>query len=183
MTMPRPVVFLDRDGTINVDRGYVHHIEDWQFIPGAAEATRDLRSAGYAVAIVTNQSAIAAGKYTLADVERLHVHILAELALLGTTIDAIGVCPHSPNDNCRCRKPRTGMAEQVERQLAETIDYASSWTIGDKPHDTEFGRALGTRTILLRSRYWDANDVSLRGQLVASSLTDATRVILSQAGR
>jgi D-glycero-D-manno-heptose 1,7-bisphosphate phosphatase len=179
--MPRPVVFLDRDGTINVDRGYVYRIEDWQFIPGAVEAIRHLRSAGYALAIVTNQSAIAARKYTLADVEQLHIHMQAELGRFGTTIDAIATCPHSPDDNCGCRKPRVGMAEQVERQLDHSIDYGGSWTIGDKPHDAEFGRTLGTQTILLRSRYWNASDVSLRGQPIASSLAEATQLIVRRA--
>lgn len=178
--MPQRVVFLDRDGTINVDRGFVHRIKDWQFVPGAIKAIRQLRAAGYALAIVTNQSAIAAGAYTVADVDRLHTHMLAELARHGTTIDAIAICPHAPSDNCSCRKPQPGMAREIEHQLRDTIDYPSGWTIGDKPHDIAFGRNLGSRTILLRSQYWELANLSHGPDHVADSFFDGAKLILGE---
>jgi D-glycero-D-manno-heptose 1,7-bisphosphate phosphatase len=176
--MSRPAVFLDRDGTINVDRGYVHRIEDWEFIAGAVEAIRQFRLAGFAVAIVSNQSAIAAGNYSLADVLYLHTYVQAKLGRCGTTIDAIAVCPHSSTENCDCRKPRPGLARQVELQLAAPIDYPASWTIGDKISDIGFGRALGSRTILLRSQYWRPDDLSIPPDTIANSLLEAARGIV-----
>jgi len=172
--MPKSVIFLDRDGTINVDHGYVHRIEDWEFIPGAIEAIRQMRLAGYAVSVVTNQSAVASGAYTLDDVARLHDFMLSELASHRTSIDAIAVCPHRSTDDCLCRKPRPGLALQIEEQLGESIDYSMSWTIGDKLSDIGFGRALGTKTILLRSQYWQAGDLQFQPNCIADSLRMAS---------
>jgi D-glycero-D-manno-heptose 1,7-bisphosphate phosphatase len=172
--MARSVVFLDRDGTINVDHGYVHRIQDWDFIPGAIEAIRDMRLAGYAAAVVSNQSAVASGAYALVDVARLHDFMLSQLAVHGTTIDAIAVCPHRSSDSCPCRKPRTGLALAIEEQLGVSIDYSTSWTIGDKLSDIGFGRALGTKTILLRSQYWKPCDLQFQPDHIAESLLMAS---------
>lgn len=175
--MARRVIFLDRDGTINVDHGYVHRTEDWEFIPGAIDAIRQLRSTGFAIAIVSNQSAVAAGEYTLDDVTRLHDFVSAELARQDATIDAIAFCPHSSADSCKCRKPRPGLARQIEQQLGDAIDHFSSWTIGDKISDVAFGRAIGTRTILLRSRYWETSDLPFQPDDIADSLSEAAATI------
>ena len=113
----RKVAFLDRDGTINVDRGYVYRAADWQFTERAVEAIALLRAAGFAVAVVTNQSGIAAGYYTLDDLHSLHEHFQQELARAGTAVDAIAFCPHAAAENCDCRKPLTGMSRQVEAAL------------------------------------------------------------------
>lgn len=175
--MPKSVIFLDRDGTINVDHGYVHRIQDWEFIPGSIDAILRLRFAHYAIAIVSNQSAIAAGKYTLEDVTRLHAFVRAEFARHSATIDAIAICPHSSVNNCDCRKPRPGLARQIEKQLGHSIDYATSWTVGDKISDIGFGRALGTRTILLRSRYWQPGELTFQPDRIADSLLGASQTI------
>ena len=92
--MGRRVVFLDRDGTINVDHGYVTCWNDWELLPGVAEAIRVVRDAGYAIAVVTNQSAVAKGKCTIADVQDLHARMRDDLARRGATIDATAFCPH-----------------------------------------------------------------------------------------
>ena len=175
--MPKRVIFLDRDGTLNIDHGYVSRSEDWEFLPGAAQGVRLLREAGYAVAVVTNQSAVASGKCTRDDVQRLHEFVLQQLAEQGTMLDAIVYCPHSAEEGCDCRKPRIGLARQIEARLGEPIDYAGSWTVGDKPSDIEFGQALGTRTILLRSRYWSPAELPLTPDHVCESLLAAAEVI------
>ncbi len=126
------MAFLDRDGTINVDRGYVHRIDDWEFTPGCVEALGALRTLGFQLAVVTNQSGIAAGKYTVEHARRLHEHMCYELSLSGVHVSAVVYCPHATDACCECRKPRTGMARQVEAILGLPIDYAASWTIGDK---------------------------------------------------
>jgi D-glycero-D-manno-heptose 1,7-bisphosphate phosphatase len=177
--MARRVIFLDRDGTVNVDRGYVHRVEDWQFLPGAVEAIRLFRAAGFAVAIVSNQSGIADGKYSLADLDKLHAFFMAELASRGSAIDAFAYCPHSADVTCGCRKPQPGLSKQIEQQLGP-IDYFASWTIGDKLSDIQFGDALGTQTVLLQSRYWTSSDLIVELQLVAESLLDAARIVLGR---
>ena len=173
--------FLDRDGTINVDRGHVHRIEDWEFTPQCDFALRLLREAGFAIAIVTNQSGIAAGMYEIEDAERLHQFMRDELAARGAVIDAIVYCPHARDGKCACRKPRTGMAKQVEAIFAAPIDFPSSWTIGDKLSDIEFGRSLGTRTALLRSSYWREKEFDTEPNMIVDSLFEASRAIAQLA--
>jgi len=173
------VVFLDRDGTINVDSGYVYQVEDWQFLDGAIDALRTLSSRGYALAVVTNQSGIARGYYTEAEVLILHEHMKREAAREGVTIDAIAYCPHKADAGCSCRKPGTLMSGQIEEQLGCAIDYQRSWTVGDKTSDIAFGKALGTRTALLSSPYWSEAELTDRPNLIANSLREATRRILA----
>jgi D-glycero-D-manno-heptose 1,7-bisphosphate phosphatase len=168
--MAARVVFLDRDGTVNVDRGYVSRIEDWQFTERAVDALRLLQTAGFRLAVVTNQSGIARGYYRLEDMHALHDHLRRQLEQAGVVLDALAFCPHAEQPPCDCRKPRTGMATQVAAQLSEPIDYAASWTIGDKVSDLAFGAALGTRVALIRSRYWQHSDLPLAPTLVADSL-------------
>jgi D-glycero-D-manno-heptose 1,7-bisphosphate phosphatase len=174
------VVFLDRDGTINLDHGYVHRFEDWEFLPGAVEAIRQLRGAGYQIAVVSNQSGIGSGQFTRDDVERLHGHVARLLASEGADVDAWAFCPHTSADECPCRKPRTGMVGAILRHLNAPIDFGASWMVGDKPGDVEFGGALGMRSILLTSRYWDAVDHLHRPDQTAASLAEAARIILGK---
>ena len=178
--MPQPVIFLDRDGTVNVDHGYLHRIGDWQFIDAAPEAVRSLRDAGFAIALVTNQSGVGRGYFTLDAVRALHDYVQQQLAQHDTRFDAIAICPHRPSDGCMCRKPRTAMAMDIERQLGDSIAYSQSWTIGDKISDIEFGSNLGTHTALLHSRYWDEAPRSSPPDLIAESLYEATQVILQR---
>lgn len=181
--MARAVIFLDRDGTLNVDKGFVQRAEDWEFTDRAADALRELREVGYALALITNQSGVGRGYFTLDDVHVLHEYVRQQLAEQGVTLDAIGICPHAPDDGCRCRKPRTGMARQIETQLGEPIAYDRSWVIGDKLSDLEFGRALGTQVCLLRSRYWHEGQLQDSSVLIADSLYRAAQVIISRSTR
>lgn len=176
----RAVVFLDRDGTINKDIGYAHRVADWEFLPGAVTAIQRLRDAGFLIAVVTNQSGVGGGKYTGDDVERLHAHVQKCLADAGTAIDAWAFCPHTVADDCDCRKPRTGLVAEIARQLAVAIDYEGSWMIGDKVSDLEFGRRLGVRSVILRSRYWTGVELRAPREFQADSLDEAMRRILSE---
>jgi D-glycero-D-manno-heptose 1,7-bisphosphate phosphatase len=181
--MARTVIFLDRDGTLNVDKGFVHRMEDWEFTDRAPEALRDLREAGYALALVTNQSGVGRGYFTLDDVHVLHEHVQQRLAEQGVALDAIAVCPHAPDDGCDCRKPRTGMARQIETQLGEPIAYDRSWVIGDKLSDLELGRALDTQVCLLRSRYWHEGQLQDASVLIGDSLYQAAQAIIVRSRR
>jgi D-glycero-D-manno-heptose 1,7-bisphosphate phosphatase len=172
------VAFLDRDGTINTDHGYVYRVEDWQLLDGAIEGMRLLQSAGFRLAVVTNQSGIARNYYRLADVELLHAHMRRQLQAAGIQLDAVALCPHGESPACMCRKPRTGMAQLVEEQLRQPIDYTASWTIGDKLSDIQFGVALGTRVALIRSRYWEDQQLNEPSALMVDSLLEAARQIV-----
>jgi D-glycero-D-manno-heptose 1,7-bisphosphate phosphatase len=178
---PARVVFLDRDGTINIDHGYVFRVEQFEFVPGAAEAMRRLREAGFHLAVVSNQSGIGRGYYTADDVERLHQHMRVELEAQGVDVSAVAYCPHDPEEDCVCRKPRGGMADLVESQLQLPIDYRASWMIGDKPADVGFGHAIGARTVLLQSRYWTREEVDVSPTGFAPSLEAAVEFVIKES--
>lgn len=176
--MQQKVVFLDRDGTINVDRGFVSRVAQWQFTDRAGEALKKLQRAGFALVIITNQSGIARGLYTTADMRALHEYMSEELAKAGVTIDAIAFCPHDRDATCNCRKPRVGMASAIAEQIG-AIDYTASWTIGDKSVDVEFGQALGAHTALIRSAYWKRADLTVEPDIVVGSLWEAAQKIVN----
>lgn len=151
--MARRAVFLDRDGTLNVEVNYLHRIEDFVLVPGAAEAVRALHAAGWFVVLVTNQAGIARGYYDQAALHTLHAYMARELAVNGARIDAIYFCPHHPDFSgaCDCRKPAPGMLRQAASE--HDLDLAQSWFVGDTTGDLGAGRAAGCRTILVRTGY------------------------------
>src|ERR1044071_2691647 len=133
----RPAAFLDRDGTLNIDTGYIYRAADLTWTREAKTAVRMLNRAGYYVFVVTNQSGVARGLYTEADVHRLHAHMQEELKAAGAQVDAFYFCPHHPDGTvqayalpCACRKPGTGMLEQAAAEWP--IDRARSILIGDQ---------------------------------------------------
>lgn len=153
----RRAVFLDRDGTINIEKEYLYRIADFEFIPGAVDAIRMLNEAGFLVIVVTNQSGVARGYYSEEDVENLHRHINRELEKSGARVDAWRYCPHHPEGRgsyalpCNCRKPLPGMLKEAIDHYA--IDPGTSFMIGDKLADISAGLAAGCRTILVRTGY------------------------------
>jgi histidinol-phosphate phosphatase family protein len=140
-------VFLDRDGTLLEDPGYLHRLEDYALLPGAIEGLRALAEAGCGLVIITNQSGIGRGYYAEADFQRLTDHLLDDLASHGIRIDATYFCPHRPDEGCSCRKPETGMLERAERELGARL--SASWVIGDLPSDMELARRAGCRGIFV----------------------------------
>ena len=153
----RRAVFLDRDGTINVEKEYLYRIVDFEFLSGAADAVRLLNEAGFLVVVVTNQSGVARGYYTEEDVENLHRHIDRELEKTGARVDAWLYCPHHPDGRgsyglpCNCRKPLPGMLKEAAQRY--DIDLEASIMIGDKLADVSAGQAAGCRTVLVRTGY------------------------------
>ncbi len=146
----RPAAFLDRDGVLNLDKGYTYRPDDLVVIPGAAEAVRLLNEAGYYVFVVTNQSGVARGLYTMAEVEVFNDRLRDRLAAEGVLIDAFYVCPHHTDGivqeyaiACTCRKPGPGMLEQAAREWP--IDLDRSFLIGDKDSDMEAAKAFHIR--------------------------------------
>ncbi|MEO0106510.1 MAG: D-glycero-beta-D-manno-heptose 1,7-bisphosphate 7-phosphatase [candidate division WOR-3 bacterium] len=176
--MKNKAVFLDRDGTINIDKGYVHRIEDFEFIEGAVEAIGILNENGFKVIVITNQSGIGRGYYTEKDVEKLHQYINSELAKHNARIDAFYFCPHHPTEalgkyrmECNCRKPKTGLFEKALRDF--DIDAQKSYVIGNSITDIESGRKIGARTILLTDQPIPDNI----SDFTAKNLLSAVRLI------
>jgi D-glycero-D-manno-heptose 1,7-bisphosphate phosphatase len=149
----RPAVFLDRDGTLVEERDYLDDPADVRLVPGAVEAVRRLRSAGFCVVLVTNQSGIARGLYGEDDYRAVQAHLEALLRDGGALLDATYYCPHHPDftGSCACRKPGTGMYRAAERDLGVTLDQ--SWYVGDKATDVEPARVLRGRGILVLTGY------------------------------
>lgn len=152
----RPAVFLDRDGTINDDVGYLTDLASLHIYPFAPDAVRLLRRAGFAIVVVTNQGGVARGVLTAALVEQTHARIAERLARAGAPVDAWYYCPHHPASvvpglatPCACRKPGTAMPLAAAAQL--NLDLARSWVIGDHWRDVQMGHAVGARAILLRT--------------------------------
>ncbi|MEO0003721.1 MAG: hypothetical protein RLZZ22_1413 [Pseudomonadota bacterium] len=154
---PRQAAFLDRDGVINRDRAYVSRWEDFEFVPGAIDAMRRLKQAGYALVVVTNQSGIARGYYSEAQYQALTAAMKQALADAGAAVDAVYHCPHHPKGqlaelaiDCDCRKPAPGMILRAAREL--NLALADSVLVGDKPSDIEAARAAGVgRAYIVRS--------------------------------
>lgn len=137
-------VFLDRDGVINVDKGYVHKVEDFVWMPGIFDLLKYLQENGYLIFIVTNQSGVGRGYFTKEDIEKLHAWMLSELKKRGIEIKEIKYCPHRPEDNCSCRKPKTKMFEELIKKYG--INPTQSIVIGDKETDVIPGKTLGCLT-------------------------------------
>jgi D-glycero-D-manno-heptose 1,7-bisphosphate phosphatase len=134
-------VFLDRDGTLVRDAGYTHRVEDYELLPGVVDALRRLVDAGYALAIVTNQSGIGRGYYDEAAYAAFRDHLEADLAAHDIPIARSYHCPHVPEAGCGCRKPEPGMLWRARDELG--ADLAASWMIGDRDIDIELARRAG----------------------------------------
>ena len=156
--MKKKTVFLDRDGTINIEKNYLYKPEEFEFIKNAPEAIKLLKDHGYQVIVVTNQAGVARGYYTEEEVKHLHTYINEQLRKWNTSIDAFYYCPHHPiagigkyRVECNCRKPKTGMFEQACKDFE--IDKEHSWMIGDNKGDIEAGKNFELKTILVRTGY------------------------------
>ena len=140
-------IILDRDGTINFDRDYVHKIKDFEFIPKTFENLKRLQEK-YLLFIYTNQSGIGRGYYSEKDFLILNNHMLEDLKRRDIKISEVLYCPHTPKDNCDCRKPKTGLLERVIEKYS--INRNLSYIIGDRDSDVKFGENAGIKTILIK---------------------------------
>ena len=184
---PRAAVFLDRDGTLIEDIGYLRHVRDLALFPWTVDAVRALNQSGLPVVVITNQSGVGRGILTEAVVEELHRHLSAVLEAGGARIDAYYYCPHHPDatvaaykKRCDCRKPGRGMIDRASADLG--LDPARSFVVGDKWLDVGAARAAGARGLLVRTGYGateeEAPPADLKADMVADNLIEAVGWIL-----
>jgi histidinol-phosphate phosphatase family protein len=170
-------VLLDRDGTLIEERNYLSDPKGVVLLPGAVEALEQFDALGFGVAVVSNQSGVGRGYFTLEDVERVHLRMLELLGPAARIINGIYVCPHAPETHCECRKPRPGLVEQAARELG--FDAHASFVIGDKPADIELARNVGARAVLVTTGY-GADSLDAGADYVAPGLSAAAAWIASQ---
>jgi histidinol-phosphate phosphatase family protein len=174
-----PCVFLDRDGTVIVEKNYLSDPADVELLAGATVGLRRLRDLGFRLVLVTNQSGVGRGYFSLEDVAAVHARLALLLAEEGITLDGFYCCPHRPEDGCSCRKPATGM---VDRACAELdLDPRASVMIGDKACDVELGVRCGLATILVQTGYGASQTCA--ADAVVADLAAAAAWLASQPSR
>lgn len=173
----RRAIFLDRDGTIIVDSGYLCDPAGVELLPGAVAGLRRMQALGLALVVVTNQSGIGRGYYDRAAADRVGQRLDDLLAAEGVRLDGVYICPHAPQDGCACRKPRPGLVEQASRELG--LEPAASFVIGDKACDIGLGEAVGATTILVTTGSGETTRAAgdCRPDHVATGLDAAAAII------
>jgi len=145
--MKRPAVFFDRDGTLIDERGYLGDPSRLRFYPSAVPALRRLQKAGFLLVVVSNQSGVARGYFSLDDMNKVNARFLKILRGAGVRMAGTYFCPHAPDGGCACRKPRPGMPRRAAREL--NIDLKKSFMVGDQARDMELARAIGATGLLV----------------------------------
>lgn len=186
----KPAVFLDRDGTINIDAGYINDPDSFVMYPYAPQAVRMLNKSGFLAVIITNQSGLARGFFTKEVMNEIHGKMNDIFISQGAHIDGLYYCPHDPNakiseykTQCSCRKPNTGLIEQAVRELK--IDTSKMYFIGDKYSDITAGYKSGCKTVMVKTGYGkgsllhDTHKWGVMPDAQCETLLDAVRTILS----
>jgi D-glycero-D-manno-heptose 1,7-bisphosphate phosphatase len=173
----RPAVFLDRDGTLIEEAGYLDRIERLVFYPFSVDAVRVLNRAGLQVVIVTNQAGVARGIFHEDFVAEAHRHVKARLEAGGARLDGFYYCPHHPDASvarykvaCDCRKPQSGMLRQAAADL--NLDLTRSFVVGDRWHDIQAGHSVGARGILVRTGYGRTEEASPKQGVEPAAIVD-----------
>ena len=190
MSGARRAVFIDRDGTISEEVGYVNHVSRYRVFPFAAEAVRALHAAGWLAVLVTNQAGVARGYFAEEVIEQVHGVLAAELEKGGARLDAVYYCPHHPSVgeppyrlDCDCRKPRPGLIHEAARRFR--LDLAGCWMVGDRYSDVVLARNAGVRSAFVLTGYgrgeyeYQRQGWQHQPDLVAENLLEAVRNIVS----
>lgn len=175
--LSRPFIFLDRDGTLIVERNYLSDPAQVELLPNVSAGLRAMREMGFGLIVVTNQAGIGRGYYMLQDMHACNARMIALLASESVKLDGIYFCPHAPDAGCNCRKPLPGMALAAARDHA--IAFKQSIVIGDKECDIDLGKSIGARTILVRTGYGAREEAAniCTPDEVADDLLDAARIL------
>ena len=189
--MSRPAAFIDRDGTLTEEVGYVNHPGRLRLLPRTAEAIRRLNAAGVAAVVVTNQAGIARGYFSEDVLQATNAELLKQLKRAGASLDGLYVCPHHPPEgqppfrgHCECRKPKPGLVLRAASELG--LDLAASTVIGDRPSDLTMAHAVGARGVLVLTGYgrgeWEYRRATfpVTPDHVAGDLLDAVEWMLRQ---
>lgn len=171
------VVILDRDGTVVVDRHYPADPDALEFEPGAAEGLRKMTDMGCRLVVITNQSGVARGFFSLQQLERIHDRLRRMVESAGSSLEAIYFCPHGPGDGCDCRKPNLGLMRQASAELG--FEMPDSIVIGDKLSDIEFGLRAGAVTMLVGGAETGGSPV--KPDHVVGDLSEAADLIVGGA--
>ncbi len=183
-------VFLDRDGTLNEEVNFIRSPEELELIPGTARAVRKLNEKGFTVCVITNQSGVARGFLSEADLVPIHALLREELMREGATLDQIYYCPHHPvagnepyNVECDCRKPKPGMLQRGAKEFG--LDLQRSFVVGDSVVDIEAGNFVGARSILVQTGYGKktlqtCSEKNIPIDFVADSIVEAADYIIEQ---
>ena len=168
-------IFLDRDGIINKEINYLHKIEDFEFIDGIFDACLHFQSLGYKIIIITNQSGISRGYYSVIDYQKVTQWMLDQFKCKNINILDIFHCPHGPDSTCDCRKPKPGMF--LKAKTKHNIDMEKSWMIGDKEIDTIAANSAGIdNTILVRSGH-RIDESNSNAKIILDSIQQAKQMI------
>lgn len=169
-------IFMDRDGVIIKEKHFQHDFHQIEYIPGALEALASMPQELLKI-IISNQSGVGRGLFDIQQAEAFDRFLLNDLASRGIQIDDSLFCPHSPNDNCQCRKPKTLLFERARQRHG--IDFGSSWMIGDKSSDIQAGKNIGARTILVMTGYAgkEPGAIDIKPDFVVSDLKEAVEKI------
>ena len=173
----RRFVLLDRDGTIIIERHYLSDPRQIEFLPGAVTGLRHMLGMGLGLVVVTNQSAVGRGFFDEAHLDLIHRRLYELLEAEWIHLDGIYFCPHTPEDDCYCRKPKPGLIERAARDL--DFDLQASFVIGDKPADIELGRRVNAITFLVRTGYGAevAADPGVNPNYIADDLPAVAQII------
>lgn len=190
----RPAVFIDRDGTLTEEVGYVNHPSRLRLLPRSAEAVRRLNQAGVAAVVATNQAGVARGYFSEDVLHAVNAALVAQLEQAGARLDGLYVCLHHPSEGvapyraaCECRKPQPGLLLRAAEELG--LDLAASTMVGDKASDLEPGRRVGARAVLVLTGYgrgeWEyrREQFTVPPDHVAADLLDAVDWALAKDGR
>ena len=170
-------VFIDRDGVITEDIGYVHKIGDFKLVSNAIEGLRLLKD--YKLFIVTNQSGIGRGIYKVEDFLRFNNYLIKTLKKHNIKIEKIYYCPHKPEDKCDCRKPKIKFLKDAEKEFR--IDFKKSFVIGDRKSDVEMGNTAGCKTVLVLTGHGINSKNDVKSDYFAEDLVDAAKWVLKNA--
>ncbi len=173
--MTNRAVFIDRDGTMAKDVSYCSCPEDFELLPNTGKAIRLLNEHGFKVIVITNQSGITRGYFTEEALAEIHEKMKDELAKEGARVDAIYHCPHHPDDNCQCRKPKPKLALQAAKD--HDIELDSSFVVGDLQMDIDLGKAIGCRTILIGAPPMNSDEIA-KPDIIVSDLLSAAQIIV-----
>jgi D-glycero-D-manno-heptose 1,7-bisphosphate phosphatase len=177
------LVILDRDGVINLDSAnFIKNPNEWIALPGSLDAIALLNQSGFRVALATNQSGVGRGLYDMATLNAIHDKMHKALAHVGGRIDALFYCPHTADDNCTCRKPKTGMIEDIARRFS--VDLTEVFAVGDSLRDLQAFHDAGCKPILVRSGKGEetlAGGNLPKNTLVFANLDEAAQHIIAEA--